>query len=268
MAAGSHSGRRDGYEPLLLDFPKVPWDDAEAAVEIIEREDPTTIAAFLFEPITGAAGACLTASDEYWQTIADVCRRHDILLVADEVMTGFGRTGARWGHEHLPFEPDVLFGGKGLGGGYVPMGMVAATDAVVEPLRGSRFMYYTFSASDGACAGAAAVLDVLEAEHLVERSASMGDVLGKLLSDALGDHPAVVDLRGRGLFRGIELTPSGGRLTVAVVNECLARDMWIYPAGSGPVEDAVMIGCPLTISNTELELLVDTLRAAIDAATA
>jgi adenosylmethionine-8-amino-7-oxononanoate aminotransferase len=268
MAVGSHSGRRDGYEPLLLDFPKVPWDDADAAVEIIEREDPSTIAAFLFEPIIGAAGACLTASDDYWQAVAEVCRRNDILLIADEVMTGFGRTGTRWGVDHLPFEPDVVFGGKGLGGGYVPIGMVAATDAVVEPLRGSRFMYFTFSAGDGACAGAAAVLDVIEAEHLVERASAMGDILEKLLTDALGEHPAVVDLRGRGLFRGVELTPSGGKLAVAVVNECLARDMWIYPAGSGPVEDAVMIGSPLTISHAELELLVDTLRTAIGAVTA
>ena len=268
MAVGSHSGRREGYEPLMLDFPKVPWDDADAVVATIEAEDPSTIAAFLFEPITGAAGACLMPSDEYWQVVADVCRRHDILLVADEVMTGFGRTGRRWGHDHLPFEPDILFGGKGLGGGYVPIGMVAATDAVVEPLRGSRFMYFTFTANDGACAGASAVLDVIDAEHLVERADSMGDVLETLLADALGDHRDVVDVRGRGLFRGVELTPSGGALTLAVVRECLARDMWIYPAGSGPVQDAVMIGCPLTISNAELELLVDTLRAAIDAATA
>jgi adenosylmethionine-8-amino-7-oxononanoate aminotransferase len=268
MAVGSHAARRAGYEPLLLEFPKVPWDDVEALVETIDREDPSTIAAFLFEPITGAAGACLMASDEYWATAEEVCRRHRILLIADEVMTGFGRTGRRWGHEHLPIRPDVVYGGKGLGGGYVPIGMVAATDDVVAPLRGQRFMYYTFTANDGACAGAAAVLDVLEAEHLVERAAAMGDVLGNLLADALGGHAHVVDLRGRGLFRGVELTPSGGRFTAAVVSECLARDVWIYPAGSGPVEDAVMIGCPLTITEGEIETIVATLRRSIDAAAA
>ena len=266
MAAGSHSARRAGYEPLLLDWPKVPWNDADALVETIEREDPSTIAAFLFEPITGAAGACLTAPDEYWEAAEEICRRHDILLIADEVMTGFGRTGRRWGHEHFPIRPDIVYGGKGLGGGYVPIGMVAATDDVVAPLRGQRFMYFTFTANDGACAGASAVLEVLEAEHLVERAAAMGDVLGALLADALGDSAHVVDLRGRGLFRGVELTPSGGQLTAAVVRECLARDMWIYPAGSGPVEDAVMIGCPLTITEGEIETIVDTLRRSIDVA--
>ncbi len=266
MAVGSHSARRAGYEPLLLDMPKVPWDDADAALATIEREDPATIAAFLFEPITGAAGACLMADDEYWLAIEETCRRHGILLVADEVMTGFGRTGRRWGYEHLPIRPDVLFGGKGLGGGYVPIGMVAATDDVVAPLHGSRFMYYTFTANDGACAGATAVLEVLDAEHLVERAESMGDKLAALLAAELGDHPHVVDVRGRGMFRGVELTPSGGRLTTAVVGESLARGMWIYPAGSGPVEDAVMIGCPLTINDAEVELLVATLREALDAA--
>ena len=88
------------------------------------------------------------------------------------------------------------------------------------------------------------------------------------LSSALGGHPDVVELRGRGLFRGVELTPSGGRLAAAVVRECLARDMWIYPAGSAPVPDAVMIGCPFTITEAQIELLVETLAAAIQAAAA
>jgi acetylornithine aminotransferase len=112
------------------------------------------------------------------------------------------------------------------------------------------------------------VLDVMEAEHLVERSAAMGEVLALRLDDALGGHPDVVDIRGHGLFRGIELTPSGGRLTTAVVAECLARDMWIYPAGSGPVPDAVMIGCPLIVTEGEIEVIVETLAAAITAVAA
>ena len=278
MALGSHSGRRAGYEPLLLDFPKVPWDDPVAVEEIIEREDPSTIAGFVFEPITGAAGACLMASDDYWRTVESVCRRHDILLIADEVMTGFGRTGRRWGHEHLPLRPDVVYGGKGLGGGYVPMGMVAATDAVVEPLRRTGgFMFFTFTGSDAMCAGASAVLDILEDGHLVERSAAMGDVLQDRLVDALGGHRHVREIRGRGLFRGIEFVadratgtpfPSEARFGAAVVAECLAHDVWLYPAGSGPVSDAVMIGCPFVISEAEVELLVDTLRAAVDAVSA
>jgi adenosylmethionine-8-amino-7-oxononanoate aminotransferase len=210
LAAGSHHNRRKGFEPLLLDFPHVPWDDAAALEATIEREGADTIAGFLFEPITGAAGGCLIPSDDYWRAVTDICRRHGILLIADEVMTGFGRTGTRWGFQHFPLQPDILYGGKGLGGGYVPIGMVAATDEIVDALR------------------------------------------------------------GRGMFRGIELRASGGALAAGVVRECMARDLWLYPAGSGvpPVTDAVMIGAPLTITEPELDVLVERLAAAIDAATA
>ncbi|MET0147336.1 MAG: aminotransferase class III-fold pyridoxal phosphate-dependent enzyme [Ilumatobacteraceae bacterium] len=269
MAVGSHAVRRAGYEPMLVDFPKVPWDDAAALADVIDREGAETIAAFLFEPITGAAGACLEPPDEYWRDVEAICRRNDILLIADEVMTGFGRTGTRWGHEHFPVRPDILYGGKGLGGGYVPIGMVSATDRVVDALRGSGFMFFTFTGCDAMCAGALAVLDVLEREHLVERCAAIGDVLDIRLREALGGHRSVVELRGRGLFRGIELQPDGGRFSAAVVAECLARDMWVYPAGSGPpVTDGIMIGCPFTISEPEVDVLVETLAAAIDAVSA
>jgi len=267
LALGSHRNRRAGFEPILPAFPHVPWDDAAALEALIEAEGADSIAAFVFEPITGAAGGCLVPTDDYWRRVSELCRRHDILLIADEVMTGFGRTGRRWGHQHFPIEPDVIFGGKGLGGGYVPIGMVAATDTIVEALRGSGFMFFTFTGGDAMCAGAAAVLDIVEREHLVERSAAMGDVLAARLDDALGSHPAVVEIRGRGLFRGVELRPSGGSLAQAVVAEALARDLWVYPAGSGPpVSDAVMLGPAFTIADVEVDALVERLTAAIDAA--
>jgi adenosylmethionine-8-amino-7-oxononanoate aminotransferase len=267
LAVGSHQTRRAGFEPILPDFPHVPWNDAAAFEALVEAEGPDTIAAFVFEPITGAAGGCLIAPDEYWAAVAEVCRRHDILLVADEVMTGFGRTGTRWGHEHFPLSPDVLYGGKGLGGGYVPIGMVAARDEIVEALRGSGFMFFTFTGSDAACAGAVAVLEVLEREGLVERAATVGARLGARLAEAVGDHPAVTDVRGRGMFWGVELRASGGALAQAVVAEAMRRELWVYPAGSGPpVPDAVMIGCAFTISDDEIEVLIERLAAAIEAA--
>ncbi len=262
LAVGSHSGRQAGYEPLLLPFPKVPWDDVDQLVKVFEQEDPATIAGFIAEPITGAAGACLTASDEYWRTVTELCREHDVLLVADEVMTGFGRTGTKFGHQHFPFEPDVIVGGKGLGGGYVPIGALAARGEVTEVLRGSGFMFFTFTANDPACAAASKVLEILEREQLVERSRTMGEVLGARLQAELGDHPAVVELRGRGLFRGVELDVSKD----AVVMAALERDLWVYPAGSGPVANAVMVAPPFVITEAEVEQLVGSLRAAIDAA--
>ncbi len=260
MAAASHLGRQAGYEPLLLPFPKVPWDDPEQVLKVIEQEDPATIAGFIAEPITGAAGACLVADDEYWQVVNDVCKANDILLIADEVMTGYGRTGTTWGHQHFPMQPDVIVGGKGLGGGYVPLGAVAATDAVAETLRGSGFMYFTFTGNDAACAAGAAVLGILRREHLVERAAAMGTVLEDRLRAELTDHPAVVDIRGKGLFWGVELRCSRD----AVVQAALARDMWVYPAGSGPVQDAVMIAPPFVVTADEIDQIVTRLRASLD----
>lgn len=260
MAVASHSTRQKGYEPLLLPFPKVPWDDPEQVLKVIEQEDPATIAGFIAEPITGAAGACLTASDEYWRTVNAVCKEHDILLIADEVMTGYGRTGTTWGHQHFPFHPDVIVGGKGLGGGYVPLGAVAATDEVVESMRGSGFMYFTFTGNDAACAAGTEVLQIMRREHLVQRSADMGVVLERRLRAELGEHPAVVDIRGRGLFFGIELRCSRD----AVMMAALERDMWVYPAGSGPVSDAVMVAPPFVVTEAEIDDIVARLRASID----
>jgi adenosylmethionine-8-amino-7-oxononanoate aminotransferase len=261
MAAASHSGRQLGYEPLLLPFPKVAWDDPADVLRVIEREDPATIAGFIAEPITGAAGGCLTASDEYWQVVTDACREHDILLIADEVMTGYGRTGLKFGHQHFPFHPDVIVGGKGLGGGYVPMGAVAARDEVAEALRGSGFMYFTFTGNDAACAASAKVLQIMRREQLVERAATVGAHLGRRLREEFAGHPAVVEIRGRGMFYGLELRCSRD----AVVMAAMDRDLWVYPAGSGPVADAVMVAPAYVITEAEIEQLIATLRDALDA---
>lgn len=261
MAVASHTGRQKGYEPMMLPFPKVPWDDPQGVVEVFEREDPATIAGFIAEPITGAAGGCLTASDEYWRTVTELCRRHDVLLIADEVMTGYGRTGKIWGHQHFPFDPDVIVGGKGLGGGYVPLGAVTARDEVVDVLRGGNFMFFTFTGNDAACAAGVAVLGIMRREGLLDRAARMGDVLGARLRASLGAHPAVREIRGRGLFHGLELACSKD----AVVAEALARDVWVYPAGSGPVADAVIVAPPFVVTDDEIEHLVQVLGEALDA---
>jgi len=278
ISAGSHSGRRAGYEPLLLDFPKVAWDDPADVERVIEAEGPETIAGFLFEPITGASGGCLVASDEYWKTVNAICKRHDILLIADEVMTGFGRTGRTWGHQHLPIEPDVIYGGKGLGGGYVPMGMVATTDKVTAALNSiGGFMFFTFTGGDAMCAGALAVLEILKREQLVERVSEVGSRLERRLRMELGDHQNVIEIRGKGLMLGIELGrdrhsgarfDAGTKFAAKVVAEALDRGVWFYPAGSGPVQDAVMIGAPFIIGETEIETIVSVLHASIDAAVA
>jgi adenosylmethionine-8-amino-7-oxononanoate aminotransferase len=278
IAAASHSGRRAGYEPLLLDFPKVSWNDPADVERVILAEGPETIAGFLFEPITGASGGCLVASDDYWRRVNEICKRHDILLIADEVMTGFGRTGTTWGFQHFPVEPDVIYGGKGLGGGYVPMGMVATTERVTAALNSvGGFMFFTFTGGDAMCAGANKVLEILEREQLTTRVAEVGAQLERRLRMELGDHTNVIEIRGKGLMLGIELGrdrhtgerfDAGTRFAARVVGEALARGVWVYPAGSGPVQDAVMIGAPFIIDDADIEKIVTVLHESIDAAVA
>jgi adenosylmethionine-8-amino-7-oxononanoate aminotransferase len=280
LSAGGHRARRAGYEGIIWDFPHVPWDDPEALEAMIEAQGPETVAAFIAEPVIGAAGAVLIPPDDYFSKVAEICRRYDVLLIVDEVMSGFGRAGYRFLIDRWKVTPDIAYGGKGLGGGYVPIGGVYATDAVVAPLAhaGHNFMYFTFTGHSSTCAVADKVLQILDEEGLVERSAKLGLELAARLEGALGEHPHVSAIRCIGLWAGVELVaersphtwfPREKAFNAAVVGEALRRDVWLYPSGSGdPVQDAVMVAPPLTVSESELDRIVDTLAASIDAAAA
>jgi adenosylmethionine-8-amino-7-oxononanoate aminotransferase len=277
LAVGGHDRRRAAFGPLLLDLPKAEADDAEALAKVIESEGPESVAAFIGEPISGASGGGLVPPDDYWPRVREVCDAYGVLLIADEVMTGFGRTGRRFAIEHWDVTPDILVAGKGLGGGYVAIGGVFATNAVVEPIAaaGDSVMFFTFSATDLSCAIADRVLQILEDERLVERCAEVGEVLRTRLIAELGSHPNVRDVRGQGLMLGVELVRDratgaswGGRLAPAVVAEALRRDLWVYPAGSAAVPDALLFGPPFTITDDDIEVAVTRTRAALDAALA
>jgi adenosylmethionine-8-amino-7-oxononanoate aminotransferase len=198
-----------------------------------------------------------------------------VLLIADEVMTGFGRTGARFAVDHWGVVPDILVGGKGLAGGYAPMGGVFAREEVIAPLaaRGEEFMFYTFGAHPVACAAAEVVLDILEREALVQRAADTGKRLLDRLTAALADHPHVAEVRGLGMLIGIELVRDRATLepfasedgfTMKVLVAGLRHGIFVYPAGSGAARDALLLGPPFTIADPEIDLLVDALPRAID----
>ena len=266
LAIGGHMARRAGMEPLLHEFPKVGWDDAGALAGAIEAAGPETVSAFIAEPIIGAAGAGLIAPRDYWAEVSEICRQYGVLMIADEVMTGFGRTGVKWGHQHDDWMPDVLVAGKGLGGGYTPLSLVTATDRVIDPITaaGTNVMFFTYSGHDSSCAGALAVLNIVEREHLIERTAVQGERLLNCLRRELHDHPNVVEIRGRGLMIGVELS----ELTSGtVVGEALDRDVWIYPAGSGPaVNDGLLIAPPMIVEDHHIDRIVEVTHQAIDAA--
>ncbi|MDH3684274.1 MAG: aminotransferase class III-fold pyridoxal phosphate-dependent enzyme, partial [Acidimicrobiia bacterium] len=183
LSVANHDRRRATLEPLLLDLPKASAVDAEAVRKLVEAEDPSTIAAIVVEPVSGASGGALVPPDDYLPGLRRICDDYGILLICDEVMTGFGRTGRTFGVDHVDVVPDLLVAGKGLGGGYVPIGGVFATEAVTQPIAdaGLTVMYFTFSGADVVCAVADRVLEILEDDDLVARAARMGERLAGLL---------------------------------------------------------------------------------------
>jgi len=292
-AAGT--GRRADYEHVLIDWPKIPptycyrcpWqktypgcdiDCAGALEKKINEEGADSIAAFIAEPMMGSSGGAVPPVREYWPRIREICSKYDVLLIADEVMTGFGRTGKRFAVDHWNVIPDVLVGGKGLTGGYMPMGMCAVRNDLVEEVERAKadFMFYTYSCHPVACAVAEGVLTIMEREKLVERSAEMGARLGAQLREELSGHPMVGDVRGAGLFWGVEMVrdkttrepfPAESKVTNRVLGAALRRGLFFYPAsgmaGSGR-GDAMMLTPPFVIGDGEIEFIVRTARDALE----
>ena len=275
LSASGHTARRQGFEQVLTDHPKMPIADTEALEKIIDAEDPATVAAVIAEPVIGAAAGAVVPPDDWWPDVRTICDKHGILLIADEVMTGFGRTGRRFGINHCGVVPDIMVGGKGLSGGYAPLGGVYTTDRVVEPIAAANrgLMFFTFSASPGACAAGIAALNVLDDENLVAASATKGETFLTLLK-TLEIHPHVREVRGLGLMLGVELvsdketgTPylPDQAMAAQVVAEALERGVWVYPAGDGNAPDALLIGPPFTITEAEMNTVVAVIGEAITA---
>src|SRR5262245_31100104 len=220
-------------------------DADELAAELdraFEAAGPGTVAAFVAEPIVGATLAAAVPPDGYWPRIAEGCRRHGVLRVADEVMTGFGRSGRWFGIEHWGVRPDIVVGAKGGTSGYFPFGFVAASGAVRDAVLAEPpgFVHgFTYSHHAVGAAVAGEVLRILEGERLVEASASKGDRLRALLDERLAGHPNVGEIRGRGLLVGLELVadretrapfPRAERVTERVVRAARDAGVLLYSA--------------------------------------
>jgi adenosylmethionine-8-amino-7-oxononanoate aminotransferase len=290
-AVGGHPARRRGLERALPTYPHVPAPYAlrcaeadvtgyclRALEDVVEREGAASVAALLAEPIVGASGGALVPPDDYWPRVRELCDMHDILLLADEVMTGFGRTGTAFGLSHWSVPADVMVAGKGLAGGYAPITGVFATEAVGAAIEaaGLNVMFHTFAAHPTACAAADAVLRILAEEDLVARAASTGAALQAALDDAFREHPHVAEVRGRGLLLALELVadretleryPEDARVTSRVTGETFSRGVAVYPGGTGEVRDIVVLGPPFTLSEGEAGRIVEALVGAVKAVT-
>ncbi len=239
------------------------------------------VAAFVAEPIVGATLGAVAPPDGYWPAIADVCRRHGVLLIADEVMTGFGRTGRWFGGDHWGLRPDILVAAKGATSGYWPFGFAAASGSVYETVAAGGFVHgFTFSHSAVGAAVAREVLRILRDEDLVTASAAKGERLLGLLRERLGEHPHVGDIRGRGLMVGVELVldrattapfPRGQRRMEAVVAAARERGVLVYSgtgAANGIDGDTLLLGPPFVTTDDELVAIADGVAGAVEAATA
>ena len=298
LAVGGHLSRRAGYQPWLVDdltsspravshyclrcplgksYPSCNAACADDVERAILEAGPDTVAAFVFEPIVGSNAGGLVPPDEYLPRVAEICRRHGVLMIADEVMTGCGRTGKKFGVDHWDIKPDILVCAKGLTSGYAPLSAICATDNVLAPIAeaGDDLMFFTYSGHSANCAVADKVLEILERENLVERAAQMGDVLRKKL-EPLEDHPHVAQIRGRGLLQALEIVrdrdtlepfPQSVDMVSRVTAAGLEHGAFFYPGGNDPARDVVCLGPPFTITEAEIDFLVGVLTKSIDQAT-
>ncbi|SFD07198.1 aspartate aminotransferase family protein [Bacillus sp. UNCCL81] len=285
LSMSGHPLRRQRFVPILEDYPSVsppycyrcpfnlehPSCDLACASELetaIDRIGPEHIAAFIAEPIIGAAGGAIVPSKGYYQRIKAICEKYDILLIADEVMTGLGRTGKMFAMEHWGVQPDIVTLGKGLTSGYTPMAAMIASDRVIEPImQGSKLVMsgHTFSANPLSAAVSLAVIEYVEKHNLVQAAEEKGNYLLNKLQGLKEKFPFIGDVRGKGLLIGIEFIQ--GIKSSSFIQKVMSKGLLLYPsvAGKNGKEDsAFMIAPPLTITYGEmdelLQILTDSLK--------
>jgi adenosylmethionine-8-amino-7-oxononanoate aminotransferase len=251
------------YGRLVPEVAQVPWNDADALAATIDDIGPENVAAFFAEPVVGAGGVMLPP-DGYFDAVQRVCRERDVLLVADEVITGFGRLGRWFGSERLGIAPDLMTCAKGISSGYIPLGAVIVSARVAEPFWQPGTVHafrhgYTYSGHTTACAVALANLDVIEREGLVDRVAQLEPVLDATLRP-LESHALVAEVRaGLGLLGAVELT-DGAKLA-AVVDEARVRGVLVR----GLRGVALQISPPFVVTEDELSTLGRVLAESLDA---
>jgi adenosylmethionine-8-amino-7-oxononanoate aminotransferase len=261
-------------------MPGHPHACGEAHAQWLERtlleEGPGTVAAFIAEPIGGATLGATVPCGDYWDRMAEVCRRHGVLIIADEVLTGFGRTGKWFASDWWELKPDILTAGKGCGSGYWPLGFAACTGTIREALRETGFVHgFTYSHHIVGAAVGAKVLEILERDELIEASRTKGERLKALLTEALGEHPHVGDVRGRGTLVAVEFVQDRDtrrpfkrdeRVTERVNAACKQAGLLVYPSTGSALRrdgDIINFGPPFVITDDELEQLVGVFSEAV-----
>jgi adenosylmethionine-8-amino-7-oxononanoate aminotransferase len=295
MIVSGNVARRAPYQPLLAEWGHVapcfcyhcPFDKkfpqcgiacADDLNHFLDKNDASSVAAFIFEPVVGATLGAAVPPDGYAQRIAEICHNRGILLIADEIMSGMGRTGQPFAIQHWDVEPDIILVGKGIASGYAPLGAVLVAPRVVEAFeRGSgAFQHgFTYQAHLVATAAGNAVLDYIESRNLFDRARPSAEILRTELS-ALQFHPHVGEIRGLGLLLGIEFVkdkptrapfPREENIAERIRRAALDENVLTYPTQGcvdGTNGDHILLAPPFIISQQESRLIASTMHAALE----
>ncbi|MEQ8397839.1 aspartate aminotransferase family protein [Thalassobaculum sp.] len=298
LAIGGNEWRREQFHPMLIDATHVApcyeyrdrRDDEtveEYGIRVADELDaairaagPETVAAFVCEPVVGATAGAVPAVPGYLKRVREICDRHGVLLIFDEVMCGMGRTGHLFACQEDGVTPDLLVIAKGLGAGYQPIGAVLLDGRIYAAIRdGSGFFQHghTYMGHPAACAAGLAVQKVIQEDNLLENVRTQGAALRHALETRFGNNPYVGDIRGRGLFLGLELVADRGskepldparKVNAAIKREAMARGLMVYPMGGtidGRRGDHVLVAPPFIINQGHITEIVEKLGDSIDA---
>ena len=301
LAVGGNAWRRQQFAPLLIPVthvsPCYEYRDRRAdetpeqygvrlvreLSDAIDKLGGDKVIAFVAETVVGATAGALTPVPGYLRGVRELCTRHGILLILDEVMCGMGRTGTLHACEQERVVPDLMTIAKGLGGGYQPIGAVLAQRHIVNAFSQGSGLFqhgHTYLGHPVACAAALAVQKVIDRDDLLAAVLRQGEGLRKRLEATFGEHPHVGDIRGRGLFRAIELVADREskatfepvlKLNTLIKQQAMAHGLMVYPMGGtidGQRGDHVLMAPPFIVSDAELDAIVERLRKSVDAAIA
>ncbi|WP_088035598.1 aspartate aminotransferase family protein [Evansella clarkii] len=288
LSMSGHVERRARFEPLLEEFPGVeppycfrcPFNTTYPECQLmcakdldtaIRRTGSENIAAFIAEPVIGASGAAIVPPKGYYEEIREICDHHSILFIADEVMTGIGRCGAKFAIDHWNVVPDIIAAGKGMSAGYTPLAATIISDRVMEPIfNGSKHIMsgHTYSANPQSAAVGLAVLEYIEKNNLIKEAEVKGVYLLEKLQELRQKYPVIGHVRGKGLLTGVEFVsnifnklPFSKEINVtkAVTSACRDKGLLVYPASAGGPEmngDAVILAPPLIVKNEEIDKII------------
>jgi adenosylmethionine-8-amino-7-oxononanoate aminotransferase len=290
LGYGGNAGRRKKYQGMLSPAehigPCFPYryatgDEIEYGLRqadqldyVLQQVGAENVAAFIAEPVVGATIGAVPATTGYFERIREICDRHDILFIADEVMTGFGRTGKKFGIDHWDAAPDLIACAKGIAGGYTPLGAVIVRPEIVGQVRGTGGSFvigHTAGGNPLSCAVGSAVLEYTVKHRLVDNAEIVGSYFKERLVELMGTHPIIGDVRGLGLMLGVELVadretkmpfPVEVKASKRVADATFERGLVSYP-GQGTVDgvvgDHLLYTPPLTITKAQIDELIEML---------